>query len=138
MDRVPPDVRSRMMSRIRGKDTRPEIDLRLRLFRMGFRYRLHSRKLPGRPDLAFPKFRAAILVHGCFWHRHANCAFATTPASNEQFWQEKFQSNVDRDARNVKALKDMGWRVLTVWECELDSRHADSTAHSVAAWLRQA
>lgn len=138
MDRVPPDVRSRMMSRIRGKDTKPEMDLRLRLFRMGFRYILHSRKLPGRPDLVFPKFRSAIFVHGCFWHRHEHCVFATMPASNVQLWQEKFQRNVGRDARNVKALTDLGWRVLIVWECELGAHRAESTARSVAAWLRQA
>ena len=102
---------------------------------MGFRYTLHNRKLPGSPDLLFPKYRAAIFVHGCFWHRHPACVLATTPASNIHFWQDKFRGNVDRDARNISALTVMGWRVLVVWECELGDAIADVTARRIADWL---
>ncbi|WP_191833593.1 very short patch repair endonuclease [Pseudomonas fluorescens] len=111
--------RSERMSRIRGKDTRPELLLRKALHRMGLRYRLHVASLPGKPDLVFPYYKAAVFVHGCFWHRHAGCKTASTPKSNTPFWLEKFEKNATRDARVVTQLDELGWRVFVVWECEL-------------------
>ena len=118
-DIVDPETRSRMMSGIRGKDTKPELALRRALHARGFRYRLHDKKLPGKPDLILPKFHAAIFVHGCFWHRHEGCKHATTPATRPEFWQAKFRENVERDQRNIDALLALGWRVAVVWECEI-------------------
>ena len=117
-DIVDKKTRSRMMSRIRGKDTRPELKVRRFLHRAGFRFRLHA-KLPGKPDLVLPKYQTAIFVHGCFWHRHEGCRYATTPTSNTQFWQEKFEANILRDAKTKTQLEALGWRVLTLWSCEL-------------------
>lgn len=95
------------------------------LHAQGFRYRLHTRELPGSPDLVLPKYRVVIFVHGCFWHRHAGCRFATQPASNTEKWTAKFQNNLERDAKNVAALQTTGWRVLVVWECELKREPLD-------------
>ncbi len=107
------------MSRIRGSDTKPELALRSMLHRSGFRFRLHDKSLPGRPDIVLKRYRTVIFVHGCFWHRHRNCANATTPSTRPDFWNEKFRLTIQRDARNVKELKEAGWHVITVWECEL-------------------
>ena len=125
MDIVDSATRSRMMSGIQSKNTKPEMLVRRYLHAQGFRYRLHTRELPGSPDLVLPKYRVAIFVHGCFWHRHASCRFATQPASNSERWKAKFQGNLERDARNVAALQAMGWRVLVVWECELKREPLD-------------
>lgn len=114
-------ARSRMMSGIRGKDTKPELIVRKYLHRAGLRYRLHG-KLPGKPDLVFPKYCTVVFVHGCFWHRHEGCRYATTPASNSAFWQKKFENNVYRDQRAQEKLSELGWRVLVIWACELDER----------------
>lgn len=119
MDVVDSDTRSRMMSGIRGKDTKPELVVRSFLHRAGLRFRLHA-KLPGKPDLVFPRFRSVVFVHGCFWHRHEGCRFATTPASNAAFWQEKFAANARRDVRAKQQLEALGWRVLVIWSCQLD------------------
>lgn len=118
-DTLTTERRSWNMSRIRGRDTRPELLLRSLLHRAGFRFRLHAKQLPGRPDVVLPKYKAAIFVHGCFWHRHPGCRNATTPSTRREFWQEKFDGNVSRDARNRADLEAAGWTVLTVWECEL-------------------
>jgi DNA mismatch endonuclease (patch repair protein) len=122
------------MAAIRGKNTRPELALRLALFAVGLRYRLHVRGLPGSPDLVFPKYRAVLFVHGCFWHRHAGCKFSTSPKTNEEFWRLKFEGNVSRDARNAASLREHGWRVAVVWECAL-KRSVDDTVRVVEAWL---
>lgn len=119
MDIVDSATRSRMMAGIRSKDTKPEMTVRRYLHARGFRYRLHVRDLPGSPDLVLPKYRVAILIHGCFWHRHSGCRFATTPASNADAWTAKFEANVERDNRKLSALQAAGWHVLVVWECEL-------------------
>lgn len=119
MDVVDVATRSRMMSGIRSKDTRPEMIVRRYLHSRGFRYRLHMRKLPGSPDLVLPKYNVAIFVHGCFWHRHGGCRYATIPSSNVERWRVKFDANTERDARNVSMLHAAGWRVIVVWECEL-------------------
>lgn len=118
-DSVDAQTRSRVMSKIRGKNTRPEMVVRRLVFSLGLRYRLHRRDLPGTPDMVFAKRRKVIFVHGCYWHRHAGCKFARLPKSHLDFWLPKLQSNVERDARNIIALEQSGWRVLTLWECEL-------------------
>jgi len=129
-------TRSRMMAGIKGKDTRPEMLLRRSLHRMGFRFRLHDSRLPGHPDLCLRKHNAVILVHGCYWHRHEDCRFATTPKSREEFWLKKFATNIERDARNQQALRDQGWRVGIVWECALRPKFLASTIRSVGSWLQ--
>lgn len=119
MDVVDRATRSRMMSGIRGKDTKPERIVRSHLHRAGLRFRLQA-KLPGKPDLVLPKYRTVVFVHGCFWHRHEGCRYTTTPKSNPEFWQEKFEANVRRDANAKQRLEEMGWRVLVIWACQLD------------------
>lgn len=110
--------RSEMMARVRGRDTAPELAVRRIAHRMGFRFRLHRKGLPGRPDLVFPRHRVVVFVHGCFWHRHEGCRYASTPKSRVAFWTEKFTANVARDARQQAALRALGWQVLVIWECE--------------------
>jgi len=118
-DRLTPEARSRNMSRIRGRDTGPERAVRSMLHRMGYRFRLHSRSLPGKPDLVLPRYGTVIFVHGCFWHRHRGCPFAYTPKSRTEFWKNKFRDNAARDRRVARELRTLGWQVLVVWECEL-------------------
>jgi len=110
--------RSEVMSQIRGRDTKPERTVRSMLHRAGFRFRLHA-ALPGKPDIVLPRFQTAILVHGCFWHRHTACKLAYIPKTRQSFWVDKFASNVARDRRNVLELRRLGWRVITIWECEI-------------------
>jgi DNA mismatch endonuclease (patch repair protein) len=133
-------ARSRNMSAIRGKDTAPEIVVRRALHRMGFRFRLHSTSLPGRPDIVLTRHRAAIFVHGCFWHRHDGCRFASTPSTRRKFWADKFERNVHRDWRNIQDLRRMGWRVLVVWECALRKRTPDDpiVAQLLRTWMSSA
>lgn len=118
MDIVSPTHRSRMMARIRGKSTKPELIVRRVAHRLGYRFRLHRKDLPGSPDVVFPRLRLAVFVNGCFWHRHRNCRYAYNPKTNVEFWVRKFQNNVLRDTRAKEELEDMGWRVLIIWECE--------------------
>ena len=129
-----PEQRSYNMSRIRGQDTRPEKKLRSLLHRNGFRYRVHVSDLPGRPDIVLPKYHSVILVHGCFWHRHPGCRYATTPKSRADFWQEKFTGNVERDQCNLNLLKKNGWFPIVVWECELKD-DADAVMEKITAML---
>jgi len=112
------------MGRIRGRDTSPEIAVRSALHRLGYRFRLHAKNLPGKPDIVLPKWKHIILVHGCFWHRHENCKFAYTPKTRNQFWTEKFEGNIARDKVTVQSLKKLGWRVTIIWECETHSMEA--------------
>ncbi|MCV0381743.1 very short patch repair endonuclease [Nitratireductor sp.] len=119
VDTLSPEERSKRMSLIRSSDTTPELAIRRALHALGLRYRLNDKKLPGKPDLVFPRYKHALFVHGCFWHRHAGCKVATTPKSNTDFWLQKFQRNVDRDARVQAELRELGWTVQVVWECEL-------------------
>lgn len=119
MDRLTRQHRSWNMSRIRGKDTTPEILVRSALHRMGFRFRLHKRDLPGRPDIVLARYRTAVFVHGCFWHRHPGCTKAYTPKSRIRFWKSKFDQNVKRDAAVRDQLEHLGWKVVVVWECEV-------------------
>ena len=127
-DRLSRERRSWNMSRIRGKDTAPERLVRSALHRAGYRFRLHPKALPGHPDIVLPKYRTVVLVHGCFWHRHKGCRFAYTPKSRTAFWNAKFDANVERDRRTARELRRLGWKVVTVWECEADRP---------ATWLRR-
>lgn len=137
VDFLSPKERSERMSRIVGKDTRPELALRRVLHGFGFRYRLHGAGLPGKPDLVLPRYKTVVFVHGCFWHRHADCSIATTPKSNTSFWIEKFQKNMARDARVTKALEEAGWKVLVAWECEVASvAKAKATGERLAMLIR--
>ena len=113
-----PDTRSRVMSRIRGRDTRPELYVRKALWREGFRYRLNVRQLPGTPDLVFARYRVALFVHGCFWHQHG-CPRTSRPSSNQDYWERKLSRNTARDAQSQAKLEKMGWTVFTIWECNL-------------------
>ena len=125
------------MRGIRGKDTKPETALRRALHAKGLRFRLHTARLPGKPDIVFPKFNAVVFVHGCFWHRHDSCRFATTPKTRTEFWKQKFDANVARDSRNQDQLVEMGWRVAIVWECGLRNViDIAKTAEQVEAWLQ--
>lgn len=119
MDRLSPSARSANMARVRGKDTRPEIVVRRLLHRLGHRFRLHRKDLPGKPDIILPRYRLAIFIHGCFWHRHADCRRTTSPQTRAEFWQRKFEATIERDAKQVAALKADGWRVAVIWECEI-------------------
>ena len=109
------------MSRIRGKDTKPELRVRSQLHRMGYRFRLHRKDLPGRPDIVLPKYDTVIFVHGCFWHRHKGCRACYTPKTRPEFWKKKFGGNIRRDRTNINLLRKQGWKVLIIWECETDS-----------------
>lgn len=113
------EQRSRVMSRIRSKDSKPELQVRSLVYSMGFRYRLHVRKLPGCPDIVFWKRMKVIFVHGCFWHRHEKCPYARLPKSNRAFWTPKLNANRARDRRNQRTLKKLGWSCLVIWECEV-------------------
>ncbi|MCD5985098.1 very short patch repair endonuclease [Pseudomonas sp. CDFA 610] len=119
MDVVDSATRSRMMSAIKGKNTRPELLVRKFLHAHGFRFRLHRKDLPGNPDIVMPKLKTCIFVHGCFWHRHAGCRYATMPKTRPLFWAEKFAKNVKRDLQSSLTLQQSGWRVITIWECQL-------------------
>lgn len=136
-DIVDKSERSRMMRNIRHKDTKPELIVRRYLHRVGFRYRLHDRKLPGKPDIVLSRYRAVVLVHGCYWHRHKGCKFAYNPKSRAEFWTTKFARNVERDAEIKQLLADQGWRVMTIWECALrDNKIRDTGLEAVADWIR--
>ena len=113
------DKRSAVMSRVKSKNTKPEVRVRSALHRMGYRFRLHRKDLPGNPDIVLPKHRTIVFVHGCFWHQHPGCRKATVPQNNREYWEKKLGRNVERDARARQALAKQGWRVLTLWECEL-------------------
>ena len=114
----PSTKRSAIMRAVKGKHTKPELIVRSIIHQMGFRFSLHKKELPGRPDICLPKYKLAIFVHGCFWHRHFNCKFATMPSSNVEFWSDKFRLNIKRDKEKANSLRRAGWRVFTIWGCE--------------------
>ena len=120
-DIVNAEKRSEIMALVRAKDTKPEILLRRELHSRGIRYSLHSKMLPGKPDLVLRKHKTVIFVHGCFWHRHKKCSKSSMPSTNVEFWKKKFRRNVERDRTNTQALVEQGWRVIIVWECALMS-----------------
>lgn len=131
-DIVDKATRSRMMSGIRGKDTKPELAVRRFLHARGFRYRIAPSSLPGRPDLYLPKYKTAIFVHGCFWHRHPGCRFATTPRTNEAFWSEKFSRNVQRDKQVQEDIASYGLKSIILWECEINQNRLDALADQIS------
>jgi DNA mismatch endonuclease (patch repair protein) len=136
-DIVDQETRSRMMSGIRAKNTRPELFLRKGLHALGFRYRLHVPNIPGKPDIVFSKYEAIVVVHGCYWHGH-NCRYFKWPKSNQDFWKEKITSNKTRDLRDLKMQQQLGWRVLVVWECAVrrSLRECDfDVVDLVAQWI---
>lgn len=137
MDKLTKEKRSWNMSRIKGKDTKPEIIVRSVLHKNGFRFRLNRKDLPGKPDIVLPKYKSVILVHGCFWHRHPRCKFAYNPKSRVKFWQNKFSENVERDRFVRKELRKMGWKVIVVWECELKNEKKDKTINRILKELCQ-
>lgn len=118
MDRISKERRSWNMSRIKDRDTKPEMIVRSTLHKLGYRFRLHSRTLPGKPDIVMAKHKTVIFVHGCFWHRHDNCKFAYSPKTRIDFWQQKFLENIDRDVQVKLSLEKAGWRILVIWECQ--------------------
>ena len=115
------EARSRNMSAIKSKNTRPEIIVRKFLHSKGYRFRIHRKDLPGSPDIVLPKYKTVVFVHGCFWHRHEGCKYKTNPKTRKEFWENKFNENIKRDKNNFKELKKLNWKVLVIWECELNS-----------------
>ena len=116
------EERSRNMAAIKGKDTKPEMIVRKYLFSRGLRFRVQVRKLPGNPDIVLPKYKTVIFVNGCFWHGHEGCKYFRLPKSNVEFWKEKIERNIERDRESMRALLDLGWKVIRVWECELRNK----------------
>ena len=117
------EIRSYNMSRIRGKNTKPEILIRKSLFSKGFRYNLHSKNLPGKPDIVLPKYKTVIFVHGCFWHGHEGCQYYVIPKTRTEFWLNKINTNIQNDMKNLISLRNMGWNVITIWECETKKKN---------------
>lgn len=139
-DIIDPATRSRMMAAIRSRDTKPEVTLRRALHSRGFRFRLHDRQLPGRPDIVLPRYRSVVLVNGCFWQRHG-CNNSRLPSTRVEFWRSKLDANVSRDLRNQHELAQLGWRVAVVWECEIREaeRNGDPALYErLAHWLYEA
>ena len=137
-DIVSPAVRSRMMSGIRGKNTKPELEIRSALHRAGFRFRLYQKDLPGRPDLVFPRYHAVLLVHGCFWHGH-DCHMFRWPMTRQEFWRQKIEGNIARDWKQRTALLAMGWRIARVWECAVKGKtrlHIENITDQCTIWLK--
>jgi len=114
--------RSEIMSKISGKETKPEILVRKYLFSQGFRYRKNVKELPGKPDIVLPKYRTVIFIHGCFWHYHDSCKYSKLPNTNREFWQKKIGDNKERDKRNIDALNEIGWKTIIVWQCEINNK----------------
>ena len=135
MDTLTSEERSERMSRVRGKDTKPEMLVRRLVHGLGYRYRLHRRDLPGNPDMVFPSRCKAIFVHGCFWHRHPNCKLARIPKSRRDFWVPKLEGNRKRDLANEKRLREMGWEPMVIWECE--TKDAESLANRITLFLER-
>jgi len=123
--------RSYNMSRIKGKNTKPEMLVRKFLHANGFRYRLHDKKLPGKPDIVLPKYRTVIFVHGCFWHGHNNCRYFVVPKTRTQWWTDKINGNIANDVKAIKALKTNGWKIINIWECDLKTTKVEKTLNSL-------
>lgn len=124
MDKLTPEHRSWNMRRIRSKNTKPEVIVRSLLHKLGFRFRLHVKNLPGKPDIVLPKYQTVVFVHGCFWHRHRGCKSAATPGTRPDFWKKKFEDNIRRDKQVRTELRELGWNVIVVWQCELSDLDA--------------
>lgn len=130
------ETRSFNMSRIRSKDTRPELLVRKYLFAAGFRYRLHDKKLPGKPDIVLPKYKTVVFIHGCFWHGHEGCRYNIVPKTRSEWWLNKINSNKIKDSRDILSLKDGGWKILTIWECDLKPKVRSATLSILPAMIR--
>lgn len=130
-------TRSYNMSRIRGKDTKPEIIVRKFLHSEGFRYRLHDKKLPGKPDIVLKKYKTVIFIHGCFWHGHKGCKYFVVPKTRTEFWLNKIETNRSNDQKYDELLKQSGWRVYTIWECELKKQVREATLNKLMRFLRE-
>ncbi len=130
-DKISKEARSRNMSQIHSKNTKPELLVRKYLFSRGLRYRLYDKRFPGKPDLVFPKYKTAVFINGCFWHHHQDCKYGTTPKSNTDYWHKKFTKNQDRDIQNHEKLKAIGWNVIVVWECELKKDKVEKTLETL-------
>lgn len=131
-----PIVRSYNMSRIEGKNTKPEIIVRQFLFSQGFRYRLFDKKLPGKPDIILKKYNTIIFINGCFWHKHKDCKYFVIPKTRTEWWVNKINKNVENDLKNITILKNLGWRVIVIWECELKSKNRDKTLKNIVTLLK--
>ena len=134
-DRITAEHRSWNMSRIKSKDTKIEVQVRSWLFSRGFRFRKNDKRYPGKPDVVLPKYKTAIFINGCFWHRHEGCKYATTPKTRTEFWVEKFDRNVRNDVLHKKQLEDMGWNVIVIWECQLKKDMFERTMHAVEQYI---
>lgn len=132
-DNLTKEQRKNVMSSVKQRHTKPEIAIRKLLHRYGFRFRLHNKKLPGTPDIVLPKYKAVIFVHGCFWHQHEGCRKARRPTSNVEFWNEKLDRNAERDTRKESELKNLGWKVLIIWDCEI--KDGDSLIEKIKHFL---
>ncbi|MBR0352185.1 MAG: DNA mismatch endonuclease Vsr [Oscillospiraceae bacterium] len=130
-DNHSPESRSRNMASIKGHDTTIEVQVRKYLFSKGFRFRKNDKRYPGRPDIVLPKYHTVIFIHGCFWHRHPFCGYATSPKTNEEYWQKKFELNSARDRKSIEELESMGWHVIVIWECELTKKRFEETMQRV-------
>ena len=137
MDVHEPEIRSYNMSRIRSKDTKPEMLIRKFLFAKGFRYRLHVNKLPGRPDIVFGQLMKVILIHGCFWHGHEGCRYFVVPKTRTSWWLNKINGNKDRDTSNLKLLKRLGWKAIVIFECDLKSDKRENTFKKILKFLKK-
>ena len=135
-DRLTPDQRHLNMSRIRSANTKPELDLRHALWKMGFRYRVNDRRLPGKPVIVLPKYKTVIFVHGCFWHGHEGCRFFVVPSTHTEFWADKILKNRERDAITSEKIESLGWTVITVWECTLKGSQFEQTLTSLSQVLQ--
>lgn len=136
MDVHEPEVRSYNMSRIKGKDTKPEMIVRKFIFSLGFRYRVHLKNLPGKPDIVLPKYRTVIFVHGCFWHGHVGCKYFVVPKTRTQWWQDKIDRNRELDIKNTQLLHQDSWKVITIFECELKPMKRDKTLNKLYQTLK--
>ncbi len=134
-DKLTREKRSWNMSRIRGKDTEIEVKVRKYLFSQGFRFRKNVADMPGKPDIVLPKYKTVIFIHGCYWHRHAGCKNCTTPSTNREFWLDKFEKNIKNDSKHQQELETAGWKVLILWECEIEEDF-DHLMGNLAAELR--
>ena len=128
-------TRSYNMSQIKGKNTKPEETVRKYLFSQGFRYRKNDKRLPGKPDIVLPKYKTVIFVNGCFWHKHEGCKYFVWPKNNSEFWKEKIESNVTRDKKQLEELRQLGWKIIVVWECQLKKKNLQETLDSLVAVL---
>ena len=136
-DHLTPEMRSWNMAQIKSKDTSIEVKVRKYLFALGFRYRKNDKRFPGKPDIVLPKYKTVVFIHGCFWHRHQGCKRATTPKSRLDYWTEKFSRNVANDAKNAELLAQMGYRVITLWECQVNSNFSETMDNLVSEILRK-